>query len=239
MVESHLTAIVQNTHSSDSPLPDKDAIPPNQRTWTETAERMGAKRRQRRPRPMTTSPPEPSATERIADLNRKKARLKITDPYSGGLRSGRDALVDAQTAVLNTEARARAAGLPLSQPTKRGRKHGGIPALSAPLPSVPPPSAASGAWCTVHAFPDTLTQPAVHNAGAPAPSLASSENLPSGTLEQHQVHTGTSYASPHLTPTWYPVPTPGFYAQAPYHSTYPTYWPYGHFPPSLPHFPPH
>ncbi len=43
LVESHLTAIVQNSRSSESPLPDKDLIPPNQGTWAETTERMGAK----------------------------------------------------------------------------------------------------------------------------------------------------------------------------------------------------
>ena len=37
MVESHLAAIVQNSQSPESPLPDKDTIPPNQGTWTETA----------------------------------------------------------------------------------------------------------------------------------------------------------------------------------------------------------
>ena len=38
MVESHLTTIVQNACSSEAPLPDKDAIPPNQGTWSETTE---------------------------------------------------------------------------------------------------------------------------------------------------------------------------------------------------------
>ncbi len=38
MVETHLTAVVHNSRSSESPLPEKDAIPPNQGTWTETAE---------------------------------------------------------------------------------------------------------------------------------------------------------------------------------------------------------
>ena len=43
VVESHLTAVVRHTRSSESPLPDKEAIPPNQHnTWAETAERMGA-----------------------------------------------------------------------------------------------------------------------------------------------------------------------------------------------------
>ncbi len=42
-VESHLSAVIQNSHTSQSALPDKENLPPNQRTWTETAERMGAK----------------------------------------------------------------------------------------------------------------------------------------------------------------------------------------------------
>jgi hypothetical protein len=88
MVESHLTAIVHCSTSSESPLPDKEVIPPNQGTWTKTVEQMGAKRQRRRPRPATTSPPEPSATEHIGELNCKKARVKITDPYSGGVSSG-------------------------------------------------------------------------------------------------------------------------------------------------------
>jgi len=37
-VEEHLTAIVQSLHSSESLLLDKEAIPPNQHTWTETAQ---------------------------------------------------------------------------------------------------------------------------------------------------------------------------------------------------------
>ncbi len=37
-VEEHLTAVVRNSHSSESPLPDKEAIPPNQHTWTKTAQ---------------------------------------------------------------------------------------------------------------------------------------------------------------------------------------------------------
>jgi len=36
MVESHLTTIIQNACSSEGPLPDKDAIPPNQGTWSKT-----------------------------------------------------------------------------------------------------------------------------------------------------------------------------------------------------------
>ena len=40
-VEAHLTAVVQTSQSSESPLPDKEEIPPNQHTWTKTAQQMG------------------------------------------------------------------------------------------------------------------------------------------------------------------------------------------------------
>ncbi len=234
MVETHLTAVVHNSCSSESPLPEKDAIPPNQGTWTKTAERMGAKRQRRRPRPTIASSPEPPATERIGGLNRKKPRVKITDPYSGGLSSGRDAAPDARTAAQNAEARTRAAaangGLPLSQPPKRGRKRTGTLALSAPPPSAPV------AWYTVHALPGT--QPAAHNAGAPT-SSAAVENPPSQPPQPSYVHAGTSSAPPLSTPpAWCPVPAlypPGMYPHAPYNSVYPVYWPYGYSPPSRSH----
>lgn len=96
LVESHLTAVVWNSQSSADPLPDKDIIPPNQGTWAETAERMGATRKRKRPRPTTASSPDPPpATELIGELNRKKLRIKLTDPYSGGVSSGKRAEPDA------------------------------------------------------------------------------------------------------------------------------------------------
>jgi len=52
--------------------------------------------------------PEPSAAARIGNLNRKKAHVKISDPYSGGVSLGRNALPDAQSAAQNTEVRAHA-----------------------------------------------------------------------------------------------------------------------------------
>ncbi len=105
---------------------------------------MGAKQQRKRTHPATTSSPGPPATERIGDLNRKKLHVKITDPYSGRLSSGRDAAPDARNAAQNAETRTRVtaaangAGLPPSQPPKRGCKHAGIPALSAPPPSSAP-----------------------------------------------------------------------------------------------------
>ncbi len=86
-VESHLAAIVQNSCSPESPLPEKETILPNQHTWMETTQRMGAQR-QKRPHPTTTSSPEPTAIERIGNLNCKQLHLKIMDLYSGGVNSG-------------------------------------------------------------------------------------------------------------------------------------------------------
>ena len=37
MVEAHLSAVVRSARSSESPLPDKEHIPPHQHSWTETA----------------------------------------------------------------------------------------------------------------------------------------------------------------------------------------------------------
>jgi hypothetical protein len=127
LVESHLTAVIQHSWSAQSPLPDRESLPPNQRTWTQTAEQMGAKHR-KRPWPTNTSLIAP-ATEQIGPLNWKQPRVNNTDPYSGGLRSGKDAAHNAQTASQNAEARA---GPP---PPKWRHKCTGTPLL--PLASTP------------------------------------------------------------------------------------------------------
>jgi hypothetical protein len=106
-VEAHLTAVVRSTRSSESPLLDQEQILPNQHgsMWAETAKRMGTSQGQKRSR----ATPKPPSSARIGDLNRKQARVKITDPYSGGVRSGRAAAPDARSAAQNTEARAHTA----------------------------------------------------------------------------------------------------------------------------------
>ena len=67
LVESHLTAMLQTSRASQSPLTDRENLPPNQSTWTKTAEQMGAKQ-PKRSRPTNTLPAVP-ATERIGKLN--------------------------------------------------------------------------------------------------------------------------------------------------------------------------
>jgi hypothetical protein len=44
-VEAHLTAVVQNSRSPGSALLEKENIPPNQHSWSETAWRMGVQQR--------------------------------------------------------------------------------------------------------------------------------------------------------------------------------------------------
>jgi hypothetical protein len=141
VVEAHLTAVVRSTRSTESPLPEKEEIPPNQRgsMWADTAKRMGATQGRKRPRPST---PEPPATARIGELNRKQARIKFTDPYSGGVSSGRAAAPDARSAAKNAETRARAAA---------AASGAGIPQPLNTLPSVrhhPPSALPPAAWST-------------------------------------------------------------------------------------------
>ena len=77
MVEAHLNVVVWNSCSSESPLPEKENIAPNQHTWAETARKMGVQQR-KRPRPASMSSPEPPATQRIGGLNRKQPWM-LTD----------------------------------------------------------------------------------------------------------------------------------------------------------------
>ncbi|KAH8979455.1 hypothetical protein EDB86DRAFT_2835890 [Lactarius hatsudake] len=206
-VEAHLTAIVHNSRSSGSPLPEKEAIPPNQHTtWRETAKRMGATRQPKRPWSTSASPPEPSATTCIGDLNHKRLRVKITDLYSGGVSSGRSAAPDVQTAAQNAEMRARTAvtANPLSQPPQPP-KHGSKCAA----PSTPPPAG------------NTPSQP------------LELSHMHAGTSSAHpppSVPT-TWYPQGYPIPATYPS---GMYTYTLYHSAYPAYWPYGYSLPSLP-----
>ncbi|KAH9018406.1 hypothetical protein EDB84DRAFT_1566444 [Lactarius hengduanensis] len=250
-VKEHLTAVVRNSRSSESPLPDKEDIPPNQHTWTETTQRMGVQRRKRRRATTTSSSPEPAATERIGDLNRKQARMKITDPYSGGVNSGRHAAPDARSVAQNAGARACAAVVAngaepaLSQPQQHGRERVGTsaPAIpqSSPLQSYPPSSAAPSpalaplAWYTARAAPGAQATVPMHNAYAPA----ASPNAPGISPPQpFQYHTRGGTLAPSAPPpsssplAWYRAPStypPGMYTQSPSQVPYPTYWPYGHF----------
>ena len=159
VVEAHLTAVVQSSRSLESLLPDKEEIPPNQHSWTETAQQMGVQR-QKQCHPATTSSTEPSATQHIGELNHKRPCLQDKDPYSGGMNLGRHTAPDAQSAAQNTEARectTLGAGPVLSQTRKRA----GTPALA--IPPSPSPLQSPWPYYAWHA------QPATFNAAASTP----------------------------------------------------------------------
>jgi hypothetical protein len=108
-----------------SALPEKDVIAPNQRSWPETAQRMGTKKAPRRP-----LADERGLTERSLGAVKGKRKRLHNDPYAGGERSGKRAKRDALSRAAN-------AHVPAPSPLN-------APPLSAPSPStrplhVPPP----------------------------------------------------------------------------------------------------
>ena len=130
-VEAHLTAVVRSMRSMESPVPDKEEVPPNQHgsVWAETAKQMGATQGRKRSWDSTEAP-EPPATVQIGNLNCKQARIKFTDPYRGGVSSGRAAAPDTWSAAQNAETRTRAAAAAIALPPTAG------PAI----PALPPPT---------------------------------------------------------------------------------------------------
>ena len=159
LVESHLMAVLQSLRALQSPLPNRESLPPNQSTWTETAKQMGAKRR-KRSRPTNTLPTVP-ASQLIENLNWKQACVKNPDPYSGSLWSGKDADPDARATAQNADVCACVATAsdvgppPLKRRHKRTESPPLLPSLApppaafAPCVSVPTPSA-SLAWYPTH-----------------------------------------------------------------------------------------
>ena len=132
-VEAHLMAVVRSTRSTESPVPDKEEVPPNQcgSMWAETAKQMGATQGQKQSQDSTEAP-EPPATARIGNLNRKQARIKFTDLYSGGVSSGRAAAPDAWSAAQNAETCMGVAVAAIALPPTAG------PAIPAPPPPPTP-----------------------------------------------------------------------------------------------------
>jgi hypothetical protein len=86
-------------------LPEKERIAPNQKSWPETAERMGVKRAPKRKR----LPEERGITEKSIGVAKGKRRRIHQDPYAGGERSGKNAKPDALSAMANARACTNAA----------------------------------------------------------------------------------------------------------------------------------
>jgi hypothetical protein len=108
-----------------SALPEKDVIAPNQRSWPETVERMGARRL---PRPRCL-PDERGLTERSLGAVKGKRKRLHNDPYAGGERSGKRAKRDA----LSQASQAANACVPAPSPLYAP------PAPSPDAPPAPPP----------------------------------------------------------------------------------------------------
>jgi hypothetical protein len=92
-----------------SALPEKERIAPNQKSWPETAERMGVERAPKRKR----LPEERGITEKSIGIAKGKRRRIHQDPYAGGERSGKNAKPDALSAMANVRACTNAAPSPI------------------------------------------------------------------------------------------------------------------------------
>ena len=117
----HLSA----TAAGGSHLPEKENIGPNQRSWPETAARMGVKRGNKSSGKVDST----LTAQHIGEPNRK--RTADGDPYGAGEQSGKRAKPDAHSAAANVRARAAAerASLPKAEP----------PPSQIPLPALPSP----------------------------------------------------------------------------------------------------
>ena len=150
-VKYTLTAALASIQGSRA-LPNKENIPPNQKSWTETAERMGVKRV-----PKRRLSNEIGLTDWSIGIAKGKRHRIYEDPYAGGERSGKYAKSDAQSAASN--ARARLA-LPLPGPP------GPPPALSLPGPPGPLPA------LVLPGLPGPLPALAPPGPARPLPALA-------------------------------------------------------------------
>ena len=96
-------------------LPEKDVIAPNQRSWPETAKRMGTRNAPR----CQCLPDEQGLTERSVGAIKGKHKHLHEDPYAGGKCSGKHAKLDARSQAANA------------------RTCMDVPPLDAPFPEVP------------------------------------------------------------------------------------------------------
>jgi hypothetical protein len=120
-----LTAVITSMEGKGA-LPERDVIAPNQKSWPETAKRMGTKKDPRR----RCLPDEHGLTERSLGAVKGKRKHLHNDPYAGGEHSGKRAKSDALSwAAAN--ARARVHAPPSASPS--------VPSPPAPSPAMCPP----------------------------------------------------------------------------------------------------
>jgi len=102
-VRHSLRAVIALANGS-WPLPEKDVFPPNQKTWAETAKRMGVRKAPK----WKHGPVGGNTAEKCigAVKGKRSHKHSTSDPYAGGERSGKRAKPDAVSAAANESARA-------------------------------------------------------------------------------------------------------------------------------------
>jgi hypothetical protein len=174
--------IASASTSNSRALPKREAIPPNQRSWTETAESMGVARRPKRKR----LPEEHGITKWSIGAPKGKCSRVHTDAYAGGKVSGKRAKPD----VVLARASAPACRFWGSAPICRG------PTIPAPALATHVPTCVPGAPPEVFTFMRMPGIPRPQSAHAAVPLL----------LHQHsQIPTCTSHLLHHLH---VPIPVP-------------------------------
>jgi hypothetical protein len=144
----------------NAPLPEKDVIAPNQRSWPETAERMGAKKAPRRP----CLPEERGLTERSLGVVKGKRKRLHNDPYAGGERSGKRAKPDALRASQAANTRSQVPDpFPPSAPPPSEPFPPYVPPPHAPSPIPHWPHVPSPPACLPHAPSPTVFLPTLTN----------------------------------------------------------------------------
>jgi len=200
-IESQLTALVHlsATAAGGSHLPDKENIGPNQRSWPETAARMGVKRGNKSSGKVDSA----LTAQHIGEPNRK--RTADGDPYGAGEQSGKRAKPDARSAAANVRARAAAerASLPKAEP----------PPSQIPLPALPSPT-----------FPPTPLPPP---ASLPLPAPPPRPPYTPATYNSYHFHPPPAPLSQPVQSHYYQYPYPQSQGapSAPYHPAFyfPTY----------------
>jgi len=204
-VKHSLKAVIALANGSWA-LPEKDDFNPNQKTWAETAERMGARKAPRR----KPSPSGGNITEQCIGAVKGK-RCKYSDPYAAGERSGKRAKPNAVSATANDHACATVSLPPPSAATLSpahaspsaaavGSAEGSIthvnPSTGGPLAYLPSSTVPGLAFST---FPATWPGSTFAPPSAASPGLAYA-----GTNAQvffrAEITPRNAFAHPHFTP---------------------------------------
>jgi hypothetical protein len=191
-------------------LPEKENFGPNQRSWPETASRMGVKRGNKcREKGKVDSA---LTAQHIGEPNRKRAA--DDDPYGAGEQSGKRAKPDARSAAANARARAAAerASLPKAEPPPTQLPLS--PTLPPPTPLPPPASFPPPTPLPPASLP--LPAPPPHALSPPYPPYYF--HPPPAPLSQPMYsHSHHSHYQPHVY-----YQSQGAAPSAPYYHTFPT-----------------